>query len=74
MNNQTIQLHKLTLSASTSGFEHIEYCIGTYQQLNDYAIGQASAYGCLWDSKPIDQGNCPTFNTKGIDQVKVLID
>ena len=74
MNNpEAIQLHKLTFSAPSRGMEQVEHCIGTYQQLNDYAISQAACMGCLWDSVTVDNGGfAPTFDTSQINEIKIL--
>ncbi len=70
-NTQAIQLHELTFNDKLS--THTEYIIGTYQQLNDYAISQASCMGCLWDSVTLDQGGfSPTFDISEINEIKVL--
>ena len=73
INPEAIQLHKLTFSAPSRGMEYVEHVIGTYQQLNDYAIGQASCMSCLWDSVTLDHGGfSPTFNTSEINEIKIL--
>ena len=72
-NTEVIQLHELTFSAPSRGLEHVEHVIGTYQQLNDYAISQASSMRCLWGSVTLDQGGfTPTFNTSEINEIKIL--
>jgi len=73
VNKSSVELFKITFSAPSRGLEHVEHVIGTYQQLNDYAIGQSSSMGCLWTSITLDQGGfTPTFNTSEINELKIL--
>lgn len=65
--SNNITIHKINFSAPSRGLDHNEYVLGTFQQAWDYAVGEGSSLGALYDVKPVHaEGNTI--------QVEALID
>ncbi|AFK66601.1 hypothetical protein COPG_00005 [Colwellia phage 9A] len=69
---QPVRIHQVTFS--NNGGEHVEYVVGTVQEINDYMISTSASLGGVYGSVPIrnDGGFVAQWDVSDISQLKVL--
>lgn len=67
----SITIHKVIFSAPARGLEHTEYVLGTWQQAEDYATGEASNMGTVSTVYPVHiQGS--TIQVKELIESEII--
>ena len=65
-----IRINKVTFTKL--GHDHVEYVVGTNQQINDYMIGTASRLGAIYNNFPVENDGGLLWNVAKIKELKIL--
>jgi hypothetical protein len=68
--SNSIRINKVTFTKL--GHDHVEYVLGTNQQINDYMISTASSVGAIYSNFPVENDGGLLWNVADIKELKIL--
>ena len=67
---QPVRIHQVTFS--NNGGEHVEYVVGTVQEINDYMIRTSARLGGIYGSVPAKNDGGLLWDVSKIKELKIL--